>query len=156
MHRFIAYVKASLPSVSVLALMTSMDRPLEMIFEAEAEGAVSKAAHSLAVATLLRETMNGHVVHLRRRTVGSAARRFAGDGDPQASLIVRERQVLGLLAAGARNGQIGGRLRLAEQTVKLHLSNVYRKLDVSNSTLACHYAHLHGLVGPQRVEGSAR
>ena len=34
---------------------------------------------------------------------------------------------------------------MTEQTVKFHLSNVYRKLGVANRTEASHYAHMHGL-----------
>ena len=34
---------------------------------------------------------------------------------------------------------------MTEQTVKFHLSNVYRKLGVANRTEASHYAHVHGL-----------
>jgi hypothetical protein len=34
---------------------------------------------------------------------------------------------------------------VTEQTVKFHLSNVYRKLGVANRTEASHYAHMNGL-----------
>jgi DNA-binding CsgD family transcriptional regulator len=37
-------------------------------------------------------------------------------------------------------------LWVTEQTVKFHLSNIYRKLGVSNRTEASHYAHVHGLL----------
>ena len=37
-------------------------------------------------------------------------------------------------------------LWVTEQTVKFHLSNVYRKLNVSNRTEAARWAQLHGLV----------
>jgi DNA-binding NarL/FixJ family response regulator len=36
---------------------------------------------------------------------------------------------------------------VTEQTVKFHLSNVYRKLDVANRTEAGGWAHRHGLLG---------
>jgi hypothetical protein len=36
---------------------------------------------------------------------------------------------------------------VTEQTVKFHLSNVYRKLGVANRTAASHYAHTRGLLG---------
>ena len=39
---------------------------------------------------------------------------------------------------------------MTEQTVKFHLSNVYRKLGVANRTEASHYAHVHGLIEPTR------
>ena len=37
---------------------------------------------------------------------------------------------------------------MAEQTVKYHLSNIYRKLGVANRTQASHYAHVHRLLDP--------
>ena len=39
---------------------------------------------------------------------------------------------------------------MTEQTVKFHLSNVYRKLGVANRTEASHYAHVHQLVETER------
>jgi DNA-binding CsgD family transcriptional regulator len=38
-------------------------------------------------------------------------------------------------------------LWVTEQTVKFHLSNIYRKLDVANRTEASRWAHRNGLVG---------
>ena len=35
---------------------------------------------------------------------------------------------------------------MTEQTVKFHLTNIYRKLDVKNRTEASRYAYQHGLV----------
>ena len=52
------------------------------------------------------------------------------------------------MASGASNDRIACDLWVTEQTVKFHLSNVYRKLGVSNRTQASHYAHLHGLLEP--------
>jgi DNA-binding CsgD family transcriptional regulator len=39
------------------------------------------------------------------------------------------------------------RLWVTEQTVKFHLSNIYRKLDVSNRTQASRCAQVHGILG---------
>jgi hypothetical protein len=39
---------------------------------------------------------------------------------------------------------------VTEQTVKFHLSNIYRKLGVANRTQASHYAHVHGLLSLER------
>jgi DNA-binding CsgD family transcriptional regulator len=42
-------------------------------------------------------------------------------------------------------------LWVTEQTVKFHLSNIYRKLDVANRTEASRWAQVHDLL-PQRSE----
>ena len=41
-------------------------------------------------------------------------------------------------------------LWVTEQTVKFHLSNIYRKLNVANRTEASRWAQLHGLLADQR------
>lgn len=46
------------------------------------------------------------------------------------TLTHREKQVLGLMADGLTNAQIGRRLYLAESTVKTHLSNAFKRLGV--------------------------
>jgi DNA-binding NarL/FixJ family response regulator len=38
---------------------------------------------------------------------------------------------------------------VTEQTVKFHLSNVYRKLGVRNRTEASHYAHTQGILAAE-------
>ena len=50
------------------------------------------------------------------------------------------------LARGLSNEAIGKELWVAEQTVKFHLTNIYRKLGVSNRTEAARLAYQNGLV----------
>ena len=59
------------------------------------------------------------------------------------------------MAAGASNSAIAAELWITQQTVKFHLSNVYRKLGVANRTQASRYAHVHGLL-PRRRKGAGR
>jgi NarL family two-component system response regulator LiaR len=58
----------------------------------------------------------------------------------------REVEILKLLAEGYTNAQLARMLWVSEQTVKFHLSNIYRKLDVTNRTEASRWAQLHGLL----------
>jgi len=44
------------------------------------------------------------------------------------------------------NQAIAKELWLAEQTVKFHLTNIYRKLGVGNRTEAVRLAYQHGLI----------
>ena len=61
-------------------------------------------------------------------------------------LTERETAILSALARGLSNEAIGKELWVAEQTVKFHLTNIYRKLGVSNRTEAARLAYQHGLV----------
>jgi DNA-binding NarL/FixJ family response regulator len=60
-------------------------------------------------------------------------------------LTAREREILRAVAEGHTNARIGRQLWVTEQTVKFHLSNIYRKLGVSNRTEASRYALMTGL-----------
>ena len=62
------------------------------------------------------------------------------------ALTRREFEVLKLVGEGHTNGIMASMLSLTEQTIKFHLSNIYRKLDVANRTEASRWAQLHGLL----------
>ena len=66
--------------------------------------------------------------------------------DDGSDLTRREREILALVAEGSSNGTVARKLWVTEQTVKFHLSNIYRKLGVSNRTAASRWAHDHGLL----------
>jgi DNA-binding NarL/FixJ family response regulator len=51
-------------------------------------------------------------------------------------LTPRQRELLGLVATGHTNAQIGRRLGLSEGTVRKHLENIYARLHVSSRTAA--------------------
>jgi DNA-binding NarL/FixJ family response regulator len=51
-------------------------------------------------------------------------------------LTARQWELLGLVAAGHTNAQIGRRLGVSEGTVRTHLENIYRRLQVSSRTAA--------------------
>lgn len=118
---------------------------LSRLFTAGATAAISKSTQPLALATLVRETMDGHIVHRPPTAApfGAPSRSGAGDDLP---LTTRELEILRLVASGATNGVIARRLWVTEQTIKFHLRNVYRKLGVANRTEASHFAHVRGLV----------
>jgi DNA-binding NarL/FixJ family response regulator len=63
-------------------------------------------------------------------------------------LTRRELEILQLAAAGRSNAELARSLWVTEQTVKFHLSNVYRKLNVANRTEASRWAQVHGLLDP--------
>ena len=61
-------------------------------------------------------------------------------------LTQRERDVLALVVGGLNNRDIAGKLFLSQGTVRLHVSNILRKLDAPNRTTAAMLAVQHGLV----------
>ena len=75
-----------------------------------------------------------------------------GGGSPTArarkalGLTEREITILGALARGLSNDEIAKEFWVAPQTVKFHLTNIYRKLGVKNRTEATRIAYQHGLV----------
>jgi DNA-binding NarL/FixJ family response regulator len=60
-------------------------------------------------------------------------------------LTDREREVLGLVAAGMPNKRIAMRLEISEKTVKAHLTRVYERIGVSDRTQAALWAREHGI-----------
>lgn len=151
----VAKIKAQHERVAVIVLSTSMDPDwLDAIFAAGAAGAISKATHPAALATLVRETIDGHVLHVHKALGASRTARPAMVTGEQSPLTSRELEVLQLVAGGASNGEIAQKLWVTEQTVKFHLSNVYRKLEVGNRTEASHYAHVNGLLRAPQLTGA--
>ncbi|HSB40182.1 MAG TPA: response regulator transcription factor [Gaiellaceae bacterium] len=63
-----------------------------------------------------------------------------------AGLTERELEILRALGQGHANKAIAKSLWLAEQTVKFHLTNIYRKLNVSSRTEALQWAYRHGVL----------
>jgi DNA-binding NarL/FixJ family response regulator len=127
------------PAAQRLLLTLRMDEAwMNEVFEAGAHAVLSKSMHPVSLGTMLREVVRGNVVHRfeRRPAVANA----------DCPLTLREKEILGLVAEGATNGQIARMLWVTEQTVKFHLSNTYRKLGVANRTEASHYAHMNNLV----------
>ena len=73
---------------------------------------------------------------------------------PEATDILtqREREVLGLLALGRSNKEIGRDLQIAEDTVKTHVKHVLAKLGVQSRTQAVLYAIRQGLISTSQGE----
>lgn len=65
-----------------------------------------------------------------------------------AQLTSREAEVLSLVATGSSNAEVGGKLFISEHTVKRHMVEVLRKLNVRDRTQATVVAYEGGLVSP--------
>lgn len=69
---------------------------------------------------------------------------------PAAGLTQRELEIIGLLGSGASNVEIAERLSVSENTVKSHLYNIFKKVDVHNRVQAVNWARKNLGAPPQR------
>lgn len=149
----VAEARAAAPDAKIILLPARMDPAwLSEAAAAGADAAIAKTFRLEGVGALVREVAAGNVFH----AFGAprASQRPAGTpGLP--ALTDRELEVLRLVAAGAPNSRIAAQLWITEQTVKFHLSKVYRKLGVSNRTEASHHAYVHGLLDASPPTGLA-
>lgn len=77
-----------------------------------------------------------------------AALLTGADATPTPALTGREREVVRLVAAGLRNGEIAAQLSISELTVKSHLGNVFEKLGCRDRVELVLYARRSGLASP--------
>jgi DNA-binding CsgD family transcriptional regulator len=70
-----------------------------------------------------------------------------GRGAEAAALSRRESEVLGLLASGQANAEIGAALGVSVHTVERHVANIFVKIGVRNRAEATAWAHRRGLAG---------
>jgi DNA-binding NarL/FixJ family response regulator len=73
-------------------------------------------------------------------------RTSGANGAAAALLTPRELEILRLASDGLSNSEMAKQLWVTDQTIKFHLSNIYRKLEVSNRTGASRWAREHGLL----------
>jgi LuxR family transcriptional regulator of csgAB operon len=60
---------------------------------------------------------------------------------PACGLTNREMEIISLLSAGSSNQQIAEKLFVSEHTVKSHLYNIFRKINVHNRIQALNWIH---------------
>jgi len=138
----LAKIRKEFPDVKVAILSVSQDP--ELIQTALKRGASAYIVKSIDpddLAGALRQALDGNVFTTAGVTEdpGERAAKDAG-------LTERELVIVRAVARGLSNEAIAKELWVAEQTVKFHLTNIYRKLGVSNRTEAARYAFEQGLV----------
>jgi DNA-binding NarL/FixJ family response regulator len=128
-------------SARIIALtMYSGDEDIYRAFEAGAMGYVLKDAISDDLIQVIRE------VHAGRRVVTPEIQRALDERARRPTLSLRERQVLELLAEGMRNKEIAAALGIRDDTVGMHVKNLYSKLEVHDRTAAVAKAIRRGII----------
>jgi DNA-binding NarL/FixJ family response regulator len=137
-------IRKEFPDVKVAILSVSQDPELiQTALKRGANAYIVKSIDPDDLAAALRQALDGNVFTTAGVTEdpGERAARDAG-------LTERELVIVRAVARGLSNEAIAKELWVAEQTVKFHLTNIYRKLGVSNRTEAARYAFAQGLVEP--------
>jgi DNA-binding NarL/FixJ family response regulator len=133
---------ASRPDLGVLILtMHADDDSIVAAMRAGARGYVLKGADKAELVRSILAVAEGQAVY-GAPVAQRIATHFRNGGNPGPpaqpfpDLTPRERQVLTLLAEGARNSEIGRRLGMTEKTVRNHVSAILSKLQVPDRTAA--------------------
>jgi two-component system response regulator DevR len=135
------------PALKLIVVSAQDDaQRVEAAFAAGASAYCVKTAQPDDLASAIRQSFD-HSVYLAKGQLGTpSARHTAAPEDDVPELTRRELEILQLVAEGHSNSQLATMLWVTEQTVKFHLSNIYRKLDVANRTEASRWAQLHNLL----------
>jgi two-component system, NarL family, response regulator DevR len=129
------------PGLGVLVLTTLLDDHLVLAaIHRGARGYVVKDVDTSELIRAIRAVGRGDSA-FDARSAAAMVRNLnaAGEADKR-RLTERELQVLRLLAQGRSNAAIGTKLYISETTVKFHVSNIMRKLDVSRRAEAVYAA----------------
>jgi DNA-binding NarL/FixJ family response regulator len=134
-------IRSEFPDARVIVLTTyTGDVQVLRALKAGARGYLLKAHVRRELLDTIRAVHSG-----QRRIppeVAAALAEHAADDD----LTTREMDVLRLIAAGNANKEIAGRLSIAEDTVKSHVTNILAKLGANDRTHAVTIALKRGII----------
>ncbi len=139
------------PETAIVALTgTDVEEEVLAAIEAGAVGYLAKTAPREDFLQAIRSVARGEVwlpSHLTRRLLGHVKPQTQAEIPD--TLTEREREILSLMARGWSNRQISRELRIADITVRTHVSRVLAKLGAGNRVEATLYALRSGLVSLQ-------
>ena len=144
----IAKARELVPTLRAVVLSAHTEPEyIDKALDAGAVAYVVKSAHPDDLASAVRQAFQHSVYFAGSRPAPATTWPSSAEAAREVSdLTRREREILQLVAEGHSNAKLAKMLWVTEQTVKFHLSNVYRKLDVSNRTEAARWAQVNGLL----------
>lgn len=144
-------VDAGLPCRVVILTTFDLDRHVYDALMAGAAGFLLKDASAQQLVSAVERTVAGEAP-MASPVMARMIDRFLEREPPTApeppglrSLSPREREVLGLMAAGLTNGEIAERLVVSAATVKTHVRSILAKLDARDRVQAVLLAHRYGV-----------
>lgn len=142
-------IKHQHPDIRVLILtMHSHEEYLMAAIKEGADGYLLKDAPSDQVIEAVRTVYRGEsVIHpsLTKKLMNYHQQQLQVE-KTESALTERERDVLICLVEGLTNKEIGERLFVSEKTVKIHVSNIFKKLNVKSRSQVVIHAVQHRLV----------
>jgi two-component system, NarL family, response regulator LiaR len=152
-------IRRQLPEVEVVALTSVLeDAAVTGAIKAGAIGYLLKTTDADELCEAIKAAAAGQV-RLAPEAAARLMREVRSPSSPEAltePLTERETEVLTLLARGKANKQIARDLFVALSTVKTHVNNLYRKLDISSRTQAALYAARIGLISTEEISEDSR
>ena len=121
---------------------------IDAAFQRGAAAFILKRIDPSDLAPVIRQALDGNVFY-------PVETRPAVAETPSSGLTAREADILKALAEGLSNKQIARQFWLSEQTIKFHLTNIYRKLDVGSRTEAVRHAYEHGMIENPMLRATA-
>ncbi|HEY6390207.1 MAG TPA: response regulator transcription factor [Bryobacteraceae bacterium] len=118
----------------------------------EGDEDVYQALHAGAATYLLKDMLADNlvrslrIVHEGGRPISEEVAARLADRIGQPALTRREVEVLGLIAKGCRNKEVGGQLGISEETVQVHVKNIMTKMKVHDRTEAVTAALRRGIL----------
>lgn len=140
------------PGLTVVVLSGTSDRcVIDAAFDHGAAAYVLKTSEPDEIATAIRQTFEPSLFLARSRehapaTTTSGTTAVEDSRDVLQKLTRRELEILQLVSGGRSNRQVAQILWVADQTVKFHLANVYRKLGVRSRFEAARWARENGIL----------
>ncbi len=145
-HSWLGAVLQQYPDLKAIVLSNSGDpADVNAALAAGAAAYVVKKAHPDDLAVAVRQTFESSIYFGASASITD----MASSHEPlldHPDLTRRELEILRLVAEGFSNAELAKMLWVTQQTVKFHLSNIYRKLHVANRTEASRWAQLNGLL----------
>jgi two-component system NarL family response regulator len=134
-------IRREFPDARIVVLTTyEGDEDIYRALEAGAQAYLLKEMLGEDLLRVIRE------VHAGRRQIPPAVSARLAQFLPRVELSTRELEVLKLIAKGLRNKEIGASLGIAEPTVKIHIKNIFEKLNVMDRTQAVVTAAQRGII----------
>jgi DNA-binding NarL/FixJ family response regulator len=134
-------IRVEFPNARIVMLTTfEGDVEIQRALAAGARGYVLKNMPPKELVEVVRQVHAGH----KRIPAAVAAHLAEHMGDEL--LTEREKDVLRLVAMGNRNRDVGEKLLISEETVKVHVKHIMEKLQASDRTAAVTIAVRRGII----------